>query len=140
MMKFFTRELSLPSQGDFDVINITDRVRGVLQESEILEGSTLVFYKHTTGAILMVEHEAGMLVDLEDLLERIAPQGLEYKHHLRGYDSNGAAHIRTALLPISITVPVVDGNLALGTYQEILMLDMDPGEKTRNVLVQVSGV
>jgi thiamine phosphate synthase YjbQ (UPF0047 family) len=65
---------------------------------------------------------------------------LDYKHHLRGYDANGAAHILTALLPVSLTMPVVDGDIALGTYQEILMLDMDPGEKLRTVLVQISGV
>jgi secondary thiamine-phosphate synthase enzyme len=139
-MKILTRELSILSRGDCDAINITDRVRGVVQDSSVREGSALVFYKHTTGAILMVEHEAGMLVDLDDMLERIAPKDGEYKHHLRGFDANGAAHIRTALLSVSLTVPIVGAELAIGTYQEIIMLDMDPGEKMRTVLVQVSGV
>jgi len=138
-MKIYSRELSIASRGNFDAINITDRISEVVQESKVQEGSALVFYKHTTGAILIVEHEAGMLVDLEDMLERIAPEMSEYKHHLRGYDSNGAAHIRTALLPVSLTVPIQAGTLAIGTYQEIIMLDMDPGEKTRIVLVQVTG-
>jgi secondary thiamine-phosphate synthase enzyme len=138
-MKIFARELTIPSRGDFDAINITDRVSKVVEESKVQEGSALVFYKHTTGAILMIEHEAGMLVDLEDMLERIAPEVGEYKHHLRGYDSNGAAHIRTALLPVSLSVPIQAGALAIGTYQEIIMLDMDPGEKMRTVLVQVTG-
>jgi secondary thiamine-phosphate synthase enzyme len=138
-MKIYSRELSIASRGDFDAINITDRISEVVKESKVQEGSALVFYKHTTGAILVVEHEAGMLVDLEDMLERIAPELGEYKHHLRGYDSNGAAHIRTALLPVSLTVPIQEGTLAIGTYQEVIMLDMDPGEKTRTVLVQVTG-
>lgn len=139
-MKVFTKELSIPSKGDFDAINITDQVSDVVRESEVREGAVLIFYKHTTGAILMIEHEAGMLVDLEDMLERVAPELFEYKHHLRGYDANGAAHIRTALLSVSLTAPVVEGELAIGTYQEIIMLDMDPGEKMRTVLVQISGV
>lgn len=139
-MKVFTKELSIPSQGDFDAINITDQVRDVVHESKVTEGNVVVFYKHTTGAILLVEHEAGMLVDLEDMLERMAPEDGDYKHHLRGYDTNGAAHIRTAILPVSLTVPILVNDLALGTYQEIVMLDMDPGEKIRTVLVQVSGV
>jgi secondary thiamine-phosphate synthase enzyme len=136
----FTQEITISSEGGFDVINITDKVRDVLRLSGVHEGTALVYYKHTTGAVLLVEHEAGMIVDLEDMLERIAPEGLDYKHHLRGYDANGAAHILTALLPVSLTMPVVDGDIALGTYQEILMLDMDPGEKLRTVLVQISGV
>lgn len=88
---------------------------------------------------MIVEHEAGILVDLEDVLEAIVPVAADYKHHLRGYDSNGAAHIRTALLNVSVTIPIQDNNLLMGTYQEILVIDMDPGHKIRNVIVQVIG-
>src|SRR5690606_26797036 len=109
------------------------------QEAGIREGSALVFYQHTTGALMIVEHEAGILVDLKDVLETIASVGADYKHHLRGYDSNGAAHVRTALLHVSVTIPVMDGDLMFGAYQELLMLDMDPGRKERTVVVQVVG-
>lgn len=133
------QELTLASGGDFHTFNITDQVRDVVAQSGIRDGSALIFYRHTTGAVMIVEHEAGILVDLEDVLEKIAPVVADYKHHLRGHDNNGAAHVRTALLSVSTTVPVVDGDLLLGSYQEILVIDMDPGEKTRKVLVQVMG-
>ncbi|MFW6182365.1 MAG: secondary thiamine-phosphate synthase enzyme YjbQ, partial [Chloroflexota bacterium] len=127
------------SEGDFHAFNVTDQVRDVVAHSGIRDGSALIFYRHTTGAVIIVEHEAGILVDLEDVLEKVVPVAADYKHHQRGYDSNGAAHVRTALLNVSTTVPVVDGDLLLGSYQEILVVDMDSGQKVRKVLVQVMG-
>jgi secondary thiamine-phosphate synthase enzyme len=135
-----TEKLTLISEGGFYAINITERVRSVVKSSGIREGSVLVFYRHTTGAVIIVEHEAGILVDLEDVLERIVPIAYDYKHHLRGFDTNGAAHIRTALLSVSATVPVVDGDLLIGKYQEILVVDMEPTKGSpRTVIVQVMG-
>lgn len=135
----YTEKLTFNSDGDFYALNITDQVRDVLAASGITEGSVLVYYEHTTGAILIIEHEVGILVDLQDLLEGIIPLAYEYKHHLRGYDSNGAAHVRTAMLNVSVTIPVVDADLMIGSYQEIIMLDMDPQGRPRNVIVQVMG-
>lgn len=134
-----TRRIPVLSEGDFYAANITDQVREVIAESGVQEGAALVFYRHTTGALVIVEHEAGILVDFKDVLEKIVPAAADYKHHLRGYDENGAAHVRTALLSVSLTVPIVDGELLLGTYQEIVMIDMDPGRKERSVIVQVTG-
>lgn len=133
------KELSLISEGNFHAFNVTEQVRQVVAQSGIRDGSALIFYRHTTGAVMIVEHEAGILVDLENVLEKVVPVAADYKHHLRGYDTNGAAHVRTALLSISTTVPVVDGDLLLGSYQEILVIDMDSGWKAREVLVQVTG-
>ena len=76
---------------------------------------------------------------LEDTLEKIAPIAYDYKHHMRGFDSNGAAHIRTALLNVSVTAPVIDGDLGIGTWQEILVIDMEPQGRPRTVIIQVSG-
>jgi secondary thiamine-phosphate synthase enzyme len=134
-----TKKLSFTTSGDFYALNITDQVRAVLQDSGIKEGTALVYYEHTTGAIMIIEHEVGILVDLEDVLEEIVPRAHAYKHHLRGYDSNGAAHVRTALLNVSVTIPVSDAELMLGSYQEIILVDMDPQGRSRNVIVQVMG-
>lgn len=135
----FTEELAFVSNGDFYALNITDRVLEVLKASGIKEGSVLVYYRHTTGAILIIEHEVGILVDLQDVLDDIVPLVRAYKHHLRGYDSNGAAHVRTAMLNVSVTIPVANAELLIGSYQEIIMLDMDPQGRPRNVIVQVMG-
>ena len=135
----FTETLTFTTEGEFYALNITDQVRDVLKSSGIREGSILVYYSHTTGAILIIEHEVGILVDLQDVLEGIVPLANEYKHHLRGYDSNGAAHVRTALLNVSVTIPVSGGDMMMGSYQEIIMVDMDPQGRQRTVLVQVMG-
>jgi secondary thiamine-phosphate synthase enzyme len=134
-----TRQLPVLSKGGFYAINITERVRKVVRDSGVQEGSVLVYYRHTTGTVLLIEHEAGILVDVADVLEKIVPYVADYKHHLRGYDTNGAAHVRAALLGASVIIPVVEGDLLLGTYQEVIMIDMDPGHKERTVIVQVVG-
>jgi secondary thiamine-phosphate synthase enzyme len=135
----FTKTLTFRSEGDFYALNITDAVRDVVAASGISEGSALVYYKHTTGVVLIVEHDVGILVDLQDVLEKIVPLTRDYKHHLRGYDTNGAAHVRTALLNVSVTVPVAESDLMIGSYQEIIMLDFEPEGRPRNVIVQVMG-
>ncbi len=134
-----TEKLVLMSQGGFHVHNLTEQVREVVRRSAIREGSALVYYTHTTGGLIIVEHEAGMLVDLEDALEKIAPGAADYRHHRRGYDFNGAAHVRTALLGVSVTVPVLDGDLLIGSFQEILVVDMEPQPKVRTLVIQVQG-
>ena len=136
-----TETIELESEGNFHTMNVTEKVRDVVNRSGVRQGSALVFYRHTTGAVLAVEHEVGLLADLEELFDRLAPIDADWKHHRRGYDANGGAHIRTAFLNPSITVPVVDGELLLGTYQEILIADFDPIEetRTRKLVVQVAG-
>jgi secondary thiamine-phosphate synthase enzyme len=135
----YTQTLSIVSEGNFDTLNITSRVQTVVDASGVKEGQVLIFYLHTTGALLAVEHEIGTIVDLENLLEKLAPVDGDYYHHRRGYDQNGAAHLRTALMNVSLTIPVLGGQLTLGTYQEILMVDMDVGIKSRQIVVQVIG-
>ncbi len=134
-----TQQIEVHSEGEYHSFNITDEVRQVVVSSGIQQGSVLVFYKHTSGTVVIVEHEAGMLVDLETLLEQITPTGFDYKHHLRGYDQNGAAHLRTALFGVSVSVPVQHGEMLLGTYQEIIVIDFDRVAKTRTIVVQVTG-
>jgi secondary thiamine-phosphate synthase enzyme len=134
-----TETLTLISDGRFHAFNVTEDVRAAVRAAGIRAGVALVFYRHTTGAVMLVEHEAGMLLDLEEVLEQITPVARDYKHHLRGVDLNGAAHVRTALMNASVTVPVLDGDLAVGTYQDIVVLDMDPEPRPRTVIVQVMG-
>ncbi len=135
-----TETLQIPSEGSFYALNITDRVRRVIKSSGIQEGHVLIYYQHTTGCIMVIEHEAGILVDIQDILNRVIPPAYDYKHHRRGHDTNGAAHVRAGLLSSSLTVPVSAGQMLLGTWQEILMIDFDEGIKTRKLVVQVQGV
>jgi secondary thiamine-phosphate synthase enzyme len=134
-----TRQISLLSEGHFYSEVITDQIRDIVTESGVQEGAALIFYRHTTGSVMIVEHEAGFLVDLEDLLEKLIPGAGDFKHHIRGYDTNGAAHLRSMLLGTSIHVPILEGTLQLGSFQEVMVLDMDPARRERTVLVQVIG-
>jgi len=139
MPMIHTEKHVLLTEGGFQAFNVTEKARAAVRTAGIRHGSVLVYYTHTTGAVIVVEHEAGIIVDLEDALNKIAPPDGEYQHHLRGFDFNGFAHIGTSLLGVSVTVPVLDGDLLLGTYQEILVIDMEPRAKQRTMVIQVSG-
>jgi secondary thiamine-phosphate synthase enzyme len=134
-----TETFVFDSEGSWHSLNITEPVRAIVRHSGIQQGIVLVFFQHTTGGVVIIEHEAGFLVDLEDNLERLIPSNGLYAHHLRDYDQNGAAHVRTAIMPPSIAAPVVDGDVALGEYQDILVVDMQPERRARMVLIQVVG-
>jgi secondary thiamine-phosphate synthase enzyme len=134
-----TEKHVLLSEGKFQVFNVTEQARTAVRSAGIHEGSVLVYYGHTTGAVIILEHEAGILVDIEDALARIAPPANQYNHHLRGWDANGASHICSAVLGSSVTVPVLDGDLMLGGFQEILVVDMEPSGKPRSFVIQVAG-
>ena len=134
-----TTRLQLTSEGRFHTFVITEEAKSFIADSGLRQGTLTVFLQHTTGAVLIVEHEAGFLVDLEDTLERLVPLEGEYRHHMVGYDRNGAVHVRSALLSASVTVPVQDGTLLLGTYQDIMVLDMQRESAPRSVVLQVMG-
>lgn len=134
-----TKKFTYDSDGGFSTFVITEQVQQFVTESGCHEGAVVVFFQHTTGAVMLIEHEAGILADLEDVLERIAPVKGEYHHHRMGYDLNGGLHIRNALMNSSITVPFQDSKLLLGTYQDIMILDMQMERNQRSIILQVSG-
>ena len=135
----FTSTISIELSGGFDVINITEKFRKFVESTEISEGVGLVYYLHTTGSVIIAEHEAGIVADLEDMLEKYAPKDGIYLHHRRGVDSNGHAHLRSALMGTSVALPIHDGKLLIGTYQDILILDMQSSRDYRNLVFQVIG-
>lgn len=134
-----TTMLEIYPGAGFAVQNITHLVNEFVSSTGVINGQLLVFYKHTTGSIIIGEHEAGFIADLEVALEAIAPEAGEYLHHLREVDLNGYAHIRAAIMPTSLVIPVMDGELVLGTHQEIQVVDNQPEEVPRFVVLQVMG-
>ena len=136
---FYTTQIDLDTAGNFSVVNVTDRVRDFVASTGVDHGHVLVFYKHTTGAVIIGEHEAGIIADMQDMFERLAPASDEYKHHLKKVDFNGHAHMRSALMTINITVPILDGQLLLGKYQEILVIDDQTEIAPRHLVIQVCG-
>jgi secondary thiamine-phosphate synthase enzyme len=114
-------------------------VNAFVFQTGVNEGQLIVFYKHTTGSIVIGEHEAGIIADLEDSLENLAPSDGKYVQHLREVDFNGYAHVRSKFMPTSVIVPIHEGRLVLGTHQEIQVVDNQPEELPRYVLLQVTG-
>ena len=134
-----SEQITLESDGCFNVICITGQVREILERSRIRQGQALVFYQHTTGSVLIAEFEAGIVADWKDMFERIAPSGYNYKHHIRSVDFNGHAHCRAAIMPTQVTIPVMDGKLAMGTYHDILVIDDQVDREPRYLIVQIMG-
>ncbi|NPV85779.1 MAG: YjbQ family protein [Anaerolineae bacterium] len=134
-----SHQIILHSEGRFDVINITHHVADFVTSCGVQNGQVTVFFQHTTGAVIIGEHETGIVADLQNMFGRLAPLDYPYKHHIRGVDFNGHAHVRTALMPVSVTIPLIDGKMALGKYQDILVIDDQVDAEPRSLVIQVSG-
>ena len=130
--------LSLKTSGNTDVIDITTQVLKKVTESGITEGQILLFVPGSTASITTIEYESGVVQDLKEAVERLAPEGIFYRHDARWGDGNGYAHVRAALLGPSLTVPLVDGHLVLGTWQQIVLVDFDNRPRDRKILVHIS--
>jgi secondary thiamine-phosphate synthase enzyme len=135
-----THRLQVSTRGNSEVLNVTDQVRERLAAGSIRNGTTTVFVVGSTGGITTTEFEPGLAThDLKAAFEHIAPQDAVYKHEQTWHDDNGHSHVRASLLGPSITVPVVDGQLTLGTWQQIVLIDFDTRSRRRELIVQVVG-
>ena len=138
-MKIINEHITFDTKGHSDIIDITSQVQQKISHSGLNDGSVLIFVPGATGALTTIEYEPGLVSDLQDALERIAPQGLEYAHNLKWGDGNGHSHVRASLMSPSLTVPFVDGKMTLGTWQQIIFIDMDNRSRSRKLVVQVTG-
>jgi secondary thiamine-phosphate synthase enzyme len=139
-MKILTRTLERLGTADTDVFDLTEDVADLVRESGVRAGQAVVFVPGSTAAVTTIEFESGAVADLKRAVERLAPRDGEYQHDLRWADGNGYAHLRAALLGPSVVVPIADGRLQTGTWQQIVLLDFDNRPRRRKVVVQVSGV
>ncbi|MFY9587860.1 MAG: secondary thiamine-phosphate synthase enzyme YjbQ [Actinomycetota bacterium] len=133
-----SQSISLSTKGDNDIHDLTSEVAAAAKESGARNGIVTVFVPGSTAGITAVEYERGMIRDLQEFLDRTAPTDAPY-HHNHGGDSNGHAHVRSAFIGPSLTVPLIDGRLGLGTWQQIVLVDFDDRPRTREVTVQVLG-
>jgi secondary thiamine-phosphate synthase enzyme len=134
-----TRELQLSTRGGYDVRDITADVVRAVKESKLMTGTVTIFCPGSTGGLTTIEFEDGVVEDLRQVLDEITPPNRDYKHHQRWHDDNGHSHLRAALIGPSLTVPFVDGELTLGTWQQIVFCDFDTRARTRKLVVQVMG-
>jgi len=138
-LRVSTRYLNFPTKGDVDIIDITKEVSGALLKSKLTDGVVTVFVPGATGAVTTIEYESGLVSDFKAMLERIAPQGIEYMHNLKWGDGNGHSHVRASLLGPSLSVPFAGGTMMLGTWQQIIFIDLDNRPRNRELIVQIVG-
>jgi len=134
-----TREISISTRGHCDVIDITVQVAEEIRRSGVKSGIVTVFVPGSTGGLTTIEYESGLVSDIKEAMERIAPRGIEYKHNLKWGDGNGHSHIRSAFIGPSITVPFINKSMTLGTWQQIIFLDFDNCSRNRRLVLQIIG-
>ena len=131
--------IQLSTRGDADIHDITEQVARQVAQSGLKDGTVTVFCPSSTSALTTIEYENGALSDLKRLFNEIIPSNREYAHNARWGDGNGHSHIRASLLGPSLTVPFVNGQLTLGTWQQIIYVDFDNRPRKRELVLQIMG-
>ncbi len=135
-----TEEIEVTTEGGCSIVDITSQVAEAVSNSQIQNGAVVVFNIGSTAAITTIEYEPGLVnYDIAEALEKIAPQEGFYEHEKTWNDDNGHAHVRASLLGPSLNVPIVKGQLTLGTWQQIVLIDFDTRPRTRRVICQIIG-
>ena len=133
-----TKKIRIDTKGNCDIVNITEQVSKALAKADISDGVVVLFNVGSTAGITTTEYEPGLVnYDIEAVFEKIAPQNARYEHEETWHDDNGHSHVRASLLGPSLSVPVVDGRLTLGTWQQIILVDFDTRPRTRTVICQI---
>lgn len=138
-MTVITKTIQVKSVGEGDVINLTEQTSRIVEESKIVNGIVTVFVSGSTAAVTTIEYEPGLKHDFPAMLSRVAPSNIGYEHDNTWHDGNGHSHVRASLVGPSLTIPFVNGNLLLGTWQQIVLLEMDTRSRRRNIVVQMMG-
>jgi len=138
-MEISTEIIPADTKAGFDVVDITDRVERLVASSRRSVGSAVLFAVGATVGITTVEYEPGLVADLADLFEKVAPEEKDYAHNERWHDGNGHSHVRASLVGPSLVVPFLNGGLTLGQWQHIVLLDFDVRARRREVMCQVIG-
>jgi len=136
---FFADTIALSTKGFSDTIDITGKVTKIIQHSGIKNGLVTVFCKGSTGSVTTIEYESGVIKDLQRVLEKIVPSNIPYEHDKRWGDGNGFSHVRAALMKPSLTVPLIQQQLILGTWQQIVFMDFDNRNRQREIVVHIIG-
>jgi secondary thiamine-phosphate synthase enzyme len=137
--RIVTNYVLLSSKGENDIIDITNNVEKILLESKLKNGIITLFVVGSTAAITTIEYEPGLQHDFPNMLEKIAPKGIKYQHDNTWHDGNGHSHLKASLIGPSLTIPFINGQTSLGTWQQIVFVEMDTRSRERKIVVQIIG-
>ncbi len=133
-----TKKLKVQTGGDCDIVNITEQVSETIAKSGLSNGTVTVFNVGSTAGVTTTEYEPGLVnYDIAAAFEKIAPRNGSYEHEKTWHDNNGHAHVRASVLGPSLAIPVIDGQMTLGTWQQIILVDFDTRPRTRTVICQI---
>ena len=138
-MEVITQTINVKTKGQNDIIDITNQTSKCIVGSNIKNGIVTAFVAGSTAALTTIEYEPGLLSDFPKMLERIAPQNIEYGHEKMWHDGNGHSHVRASLIGPSFTVPFSNGKLLLGRWQQIVLVELDTRSRDRSVILQIIG-
>jgi len=138
-MSVYHDELTIHTQREGEIIDLTNDVEKLVYRSHIQDGLACIFVPGSTGAVTTMEYEPGLLKDIPRALERLAPKNMPYDHHETWHDDNGRSHVRASILGPSLTVPVHDGHLIHGTWQQLVFIELDTQPRTRKLVVHIIG-
>jgi len=138
-MKVIQGSVDIKSRDEGDMIDITSEVQAILESTGVRDGIVTLFVAGSTGALTTIEYEPGLLKDFPAMLERIAPRNINYEHEKMWHDGNGHSHVRASLVGPSLTVPFKDRRLNLGTWQQIVFVELDIRPRTRQIITQIIG-
>ena len=138
-MRIITETICLSTRGNADMVDITPQAQEIVHQHGLKEGQITLFVSGSTAGLTTVEYEPGLLKDLPEAFEKIAPTGRRYHHDDTWGDGNGHAHVRASLLGPSLVIPFSEGKLLLGTWQQIVLIDFDTHSRKRTVVAQVMG-
>ncbi len=127
----------IETKGHYDFINITNKVEEIIEKSGVKEGIANIWVKGSTVGLTTMEYEEGIMEDLKNLFEKLAPEKANYKHHLKWGDHNGAAHLKSAIFKTDLTIPIENAKLCLGTWQQIVLIDFDERPREREVIIKI---
>ena len=133
------KELRLRRTSETDIVDITPQVEKIVETSKIKNGIVTIFNAGSTGGIITLEYEPGLVKDIPDFLERIIPKSLNYYHEQMWHDGNGHSHVRASIIGPSLTVPIREGHLVHGTWQQIAFIELDVKPRTRDLIVTLIG-
>ena len=138
-MTVITMTIQVQSAGEGDLINLTEQTTKIVEQSKVVDGIATVFISGSTAALTTIEYEPGLKHDFPEMLSRVAPRNIEYEHDNTWHDGNGHSHVRASLIGPSLTIPFMNNVLLLGTWQQIVLIEMDTRPRRRSIITQVTG-
>jgi secondary thiamine-phosphate synthase enzyme len=138
-MDIVTSRINLETRGETDMVDITGQLAGSIRNARLKDGIATIFVPGATGALTTIEYEPGLLEDFPTMLDRIAPRNGTYEHERRWHDGNGHSHVRASLIGPSITIPFENGRPTLGTWQQVVFVELDTRARSRQLVIQIMG-